>query len=467
LAQVNAVAQAGTATFPNGLQVVVYGFEPNELFNPDALGALSNGVGCLGGGSCTTRVPKIAFSNPSISVDPQTVTISKNPSLATTTPQGDPLEPGIPYTFTFFYDLVFNNISQIFPAAPLPGSSEVPNTYLANASFQVDATFAASAELELVATPDPQFYKNFTDDTTWLSGELVVFSLPAGQQKFGVTLGDPQNPLNATGADALAFINSVISNLNPAPNVANPWESDFDALNAEEDVNPLAVFLTPAGTTPTFNFALARVHLSSSTPAPNVRVFFRSCRASVTTGAYDATGPNTGPSYAPAFYRSNPATGESPGDTKIPLLGVTEVTDSSGNAALEYVSIPFFATKRVDPNTSSMAEQLDGPNVLSIPAASGNTPSTKYFGCWLDINQPDQIIPNNIPGNPQEWDGPWNTAQSFPLGTQIRSICQAFNHDLHECLIAEISFDPIIIPPGDVPGYSAWLAQRNLGLVTS
>jgi phospholipase C len=466
LAQVNSVAQGGSATFPKALQVILYGFEPNELFNPDALGALSNGIGCLSGGSCTTRVPKIAFSNASISVDLQTVTISQNPALVTTA-QGAPLAPGIPYTFTFFYDLIFSNIDQIFPAVPPQGTSEVPNTYVVNASFQVDATFTASAELELVAAPDPQFYKNFTDDTTWLSGELVVFSLPAGTQKFGATLGDPHNPLNATSVDALKFITNVISNLNPPPNVPNPWESDFDALNAEEDVNQLAAFVPPPGVTPTFNFALARVHLSSSTPASNVRVFFRSCRASVTTGAYDATGPNTGPSYAPAFYRSNPATGESPSDTKIPLLGVAEVTDSNGSTALEYVSIPFFATKRVNPNTSSMAGQTDEPNVLSIDAASGNTPSTKYFGCWLDINQSDQLVPNNIPGNPQEWDGPWNTAQSFPQGTLISSICEVFNHDLHECLIAEISFDPITIPQGDVPGYSAWLAQRNLGLLTS
>jgi hypothetical protein len=103
-----------------------------------------------------------------------------------------------------------------------------------------------------------------------------------------------------------------------------------------------------------------------------------------------------------------------------------------------------------------MTEQQDSPNVVpTFPASPGNA-IQRFFGCWLDINQSDQLFPTNPPSN---WDEPW-TASS------LLSIQQAFVNNLHQCLVAEISFDPITIPQGDVPGYSAWLAQRNLGFIT-
>jgi len=224
--------------------------------------------------------------------------------------------------------------------------------------------------------------------------------------------------------------------------------------------------LQPPGVTPVFNFALARVHMNSETIASNVRVFFRSCRAPVTSATYDAQGPTNGPSYVPAFYRSSPATGPGTGsnDVKIPLLGVNWVTPPNGGAAtLEYTAIPFFATGRVnlDP-TQSMLGQQDTPNVHDIPAASATGPAVRYYGCWLDINQDTSLIPvtvpTAVPPNTPKWDGPFQNPST---------IQQAFMNDLHQCLIAEISFDEIVIPQGDVPGTSAWLAQRNLGLVTS
>ena len=239
LAEVTAAANGGsTATFSRALSVVVYGFEPNELVNANALGMLSTGIPSPTG-PCTTRVPAIAFSNGFITAVPSEIAIDQDPSQVTTTTTGCPIDPGVPYTFTFTYDLVFSNFDRIFPPTPSgQGTPGTTNVYTVNASFQVDATFTATAELELVSTDDPQFYKNFFQETAYLSGELVVFSLPGGGSMFNATLGDPQHPPLATGTDALTFIQAVIANLN-----LGIGESDFDALNTDEAANalPLAI----------------------------------------------------------------------------------------------------------------------------------------------------------------------------------------------------------------------------------
>ncbi len=448
LAQANKVATGSSARFPGALQVMLIGFEPYELTHPNAVGAVLPNVPVTGGGTCSTRVPTITFSDPSISVDVTTVSVDQDPNSISTV-------SGIPVNFTFTYDLVLTNLGRIFP--PMPTTQGAPGAtyeYSITVDFQVDASYNATGELELVSTADPQFYKNFTDDTVWLSGELVVFSLHAGKAAFGPTLGSAAHPTQATSTDALTFIQKVINNLNGS----SAYEAEFDALNAPENANTLTIALPVAGAVPVFNFALARVHMNSTQQATNVRVFFRCCRASVTTGQYDATGTDSGPSYSPAFYRSNPAIGASAADTKIPLLGVTWVPSAG---AVEYTAIPFFATPRInlDP-TQSMAGQLpDTPNIQpNFPVASGGNPGVAYFGCWLDINQPDPLIPATPPSDTSKWDGP------FPASSPPLSIQRAFFNDMHQCLVAEISYDAVIIPQGDAPGASAWLAQRNLGL---
>lgn len=465
LAQVQALAGGqAQATIPNALSVLLIGFEPDELTDSHAVGQFSTVN--VSGSSGSIRAPAINFS-PSLGITTSNVSVDKDPYSI-------PTASGVPSVFTFTYDVVLSDLSTIFPPVP-PGQGVPPaaTVIVVNAVFQSDATFTAKAEIELVSAPDPQFYKNFIDDTTWLSGELVVFSLPAGKSMFNApSLGDPQHPTQATSSDALNFINEVIENLNSgmAP------KSSFDALSAPEAANPVSLLLTQPGDIPVYNFALARVYMNSPNGADNVRVFFRSGRASISACTYDASGTNTGPSSTPAFYRSNPAVGHRTGvdDTKIPLLGVQSVVPpSGGNATFEYTSIPFFATKRVNFDDLSMPmtdQPADSPllqgtgtgqgNVRKILPASGGTPSVAYFGCWLDVNQDVPLIPTTVPASSSDWDGPFSGLDPKPIHT-------AFTGDFHQCLIAEISFDPITIPYGDVPGYSAWLAQRNLALVTS
>jgi hypothetical protein len=233
----------------------------------------------------------------------------------------------------------------------------------------------------------------------------------------------------------------------------------FDDLNQDENTNPLSLFLTPPGATPIFNFALARVHMQAQVDA-TVRVFFRSFRASVTTSSYD---PVNMLSEASTF-RSNPPplALPGPGDSRIPLLGVGPVTDANGQTVNEYVTIPFFATvrKQIDPvNPGPMLDQQDIPNVIPIPGSPNSAPTQTFFGCWLDINRPTPLFPIQVPASPSDWDGPF-TSGALP-------ILQAFTYDLHQCLVAEISYDGINIPPGETPASSAWLAQRNLGFTQS
>ena len=129
------------------------------------------------------------------------------------------------------------------------------------------------------------------------------------------------------------------------------------------------------------------------------------------------------------------------------------------------MTIPFFATERIqltDPSVP-MTWQQDPTNVQDMQTGKYGVPSggtvEAYFGCWLDINQPDvPLFPRYVPSDTALVDGPFD--QSTTL-----SIQQAFINDMHQCLVAEISYDPIVIPTGDSTSNSAWLAQRNLGLI--
>jgi hypothetical protein len=101
-----------------------------------------------------------------------------------------------------------------------------------------------------------------------------------------------------------------------------------------------------------------------------------------------------------------------------------------------------------------MATQTDPPNVQTIVHNTTGAEINRYFGCWLDINQPGQT---HFPLNPTN-DGPY--------GGSLNSILQLVRNQ-HQCLVAEIAFDPAPVSTGATPGSSDKLAQRNLSLVAS
>lgn len=464
----------GPAAFDAAITVVVYGFESAELSTPYA-SAQRQPLQVAGTGtSIRTRVPKVTIMNAAGTVltndgGPLTVsptTIDSDPTVDLSLPQPN---AGVPRTFTFTYSLTFNDNPS--NTALFTGSGVV-ETFYATATFQVDTTVTSAAELELVSTDDPQFYHNFYEDTSWLSGELRVFSFQGGQSLFGVPLGMQGNGASATSADALQFIQDLITRMNdaqtpggmplPPTQFQGTTVRSFDDLNQEEDTFPLSLTVTPPGQIPTYHFALARVHMQGEVTAPKVRVFFRSFRASVTSTAYEPTTNATDMS----AYRSYPFTGpgQGPDDTKVPLLGVLPVVGQNQQTENEYVTIPFFASERLtlDPSNPSvtMRDQLaDSWNVRDIAGSLGIAASQTFYGCWLDINQSQALFPLTFPAGTTNWDGPWTSG--------LASIQQAFKFDLHQCLVAEISFDPITIPTGDTPDVSAWLAQRNLGFTQS
>jgi len=144
-----------------------------------------------------------------------------------------------------------------------------------------------------------------------------------------------------------------------------------------------------------------------------VRVFFRMWPAQQTNAVHD---PMT-------LYRTFVS-----GPTHIPLLG------RQGD---EIATIPFFASPRVGAETVA------------------------WFGCWLDINQPNDLrfpgrllgaTPANLPDGPFQGTGPLLSIQQH-----VRS--------LHQCLIAEIDLDGQTIPSWQDPSTSDKLAQRNLAFV--
>jgi hypothetical protein len=286
----------------------------------------------------------------------------------------------------------------------------------------------ASAEIELIKQPNPFILHG---DPAWLSIDLRVFVVRAHETRFGATMG-------ADAASAPAFIQNVMSRLNAGHGSAGG--QTFDGLPTDEAGSSLFVFPSDDNGAGVFNFALARVRYIGQIGAGNVRVFFRMFAAQSTTVAFD---PATS-------YRRAAA---NPHGQPIALAGIRN---------REYVTIPFFASPRIDTATHSMAQQTDDPNVQNI-SPSGGAEVDRFFGCWLDINQPfkptggfNNVLPVIAPFNGQ--DGPFGSFNfTFPVPIQ-----QAFLRNQHQCLIAEIAFDPVPIPFGKDPGNWDKLAQRNV-----
>jgi hypothetical protein len=249
--------------------------------------------------------------------------------------------------------------------------------------------------------------------TSWLSADTRVFKLqPNGRFANQVLQSDPN-----------AFIGAVIDSLRGSQQ-ANAW---FDGLPADESGAALEWSETLNGQ-PVYNFAICRVRYRAELqPATDVRVFFRLFPAMTTSTDFQ---PST-------TYR----TGGQPG-TKIPLLGIV---------AGEVSTIPFFAESRRAP-TDSLNFQQDPNNVDTLKANAGGDETYSYYGCWLDINQPGD---KRFPINPSPPDGP------FAGPAPLQSIADLIR-GTHQCLVAEINYDPDPIAVGTTTASSDKLAQRNL-----
>ena len=320
----------------------------------------------------------------------------------------DPSLPATPQRFTWLYPVSFTDSS---------GFTLPIVTVTLNASI---STVAGSAQIQLLLQPNPY---ELDGQTSWLSTDLRVFHIKQGGSKFGATVN------GSTPTDAINFIRDVITNLNPGGNSGGQtFDNDLDA-NATE----LALNQVDGGGTAIFNFAIAKVRYQGiAQDAQAVRVFFRLCPALTVSTAYD-----------PATTYRTFSDGVQYGQ-KIARLGV------QNNNIL---TIPCFATARVSPG-ASMDTQTDTPNVQPILHDATGAEVERYFGCWLDINQPGQLV------------FPLNPTNEGPYAGGLRSILELVRNQ-HQCLLAEIAFDPEAISVGSTAGTSDKLAQRNLSLVTS
>ncbi len=310
--------------------------------------------------------------------------------------------------FTFLYDIDFGAADTAFGFL---GATEFLTLHASAGPV------SAQAQIELIKQPDPFILHG---DPAWLSVDLRVFTARAGQSMFGV-------PGVVDAADASRFIRQLIDATTSA---------QFDSLSTGEDTSKLFVQPNDENGVPVFNFALAKVHYIGLIGAAQVRVFFRLFQAQSASLAFD---------FPPgADYRRATT---NPDGQPIPLAGIH---------AFEYVTIPFFASPRIDSATNSMSEQTDGPNVRNIGAHADGSEVDTIFGCWLDINQPfANVLPIIVPMNNP--DGPFSGLGPPPAPIQL-----AILRSLHQCLIAEIAFDPVAIPLGATPGDWDKLAQRNL-----
>ena len=319
--------------------------------------------------------------------------------------------------FTFDYNIDFGVNDSAF--------NFVPPTETLTLTAAI-ATVAASAQIELIKQPNPFILHG---DPYWLSIDLRVFHVTAGQSRFGATMG-------ADAASAPQYIRNVIQNFTAGHGTAGG--ETFDGLEQREEQSAVYVFPTdgPMGTgNKVFDFALAKVHYIGTIGAANVRVFFRLFTCQTTSAAYDQS----------TSYRRWPT---NPAGQPIPLAGVR------GN---DYVTIPFFAEARVDSTAVNMNQQIDPANIQSF-MATGGAEVDMFYGCWLDINQPlkpngsaNNVLPAVVPSTNK--DGPF--ANALPIQ-------QAIMRNPHQCLVAEIAFDPIAIPAGKDPSNWDKLAQRNL-----
>lgn len=400
------IANAGSpATIDPAVYVVVEGYKPTELgltggnlANPPGTPSIPSPVGGV----------TFEFSGP---VVPEVPTLPDSPQRFTY-----PMRAKFAGTSMF----VFSGSTKIVP---------IHATMTANGTT-VDATGA----IELIKNPNPFIlHGDIGHGYPWyLSVDMRVFQLKAGQTRFASHVASGGDPHDA----ALNFITQAITNLNGSPGSAG---GEFDALPQTEDQSELALSPVDSSGTRVYNFAVARVRYRDTIPANNVRLFFRMWPAQQTNAVFDTAHE----------YRTLTNTH----GQRIPGLGVR------GD---EIVTIPFFATRRVVTSGASMKTQTDDPNRrLTVTPDSLGGEVSMYFGCWLDINQPQDLlfptrmvggVPANLP------DGPFtNMGTLFPIQQLVRAE--------HQCLIAEIAFDPDPIPAGSDPSISDKLAQRNLTFV--
>ncbi len=325
--------------------------------------------------------------------------------------------PDIPQRITFPFHVRFLNLNTF---STFPDRRQIRLTFTLG-------HHTCTETLDLTHAPNPYMtdINAAENNPVWLSTDVRVFSIPMGQPKFGDLV---------QGADPIQFVRQCLDKLN---NPANNPNALFEALSTSASLDLAA--LSPGAPLPIFNYAIARVrYRATTTTAQRVKCFFRMFNVAATGLEFSAT----------TTYNRTAV-----GANTVPLLGT---------AGGEVASIPFFATGRVEtvsgqPGAASMETQPLTANYDFrdiAPNPSGAEVSV-YFGCWLDINQTRKRFPINPGGS----NGPWSEASCQSI--------QELARGRHQCIVSEIFFDQDLTDPGETPGTSDNLAQRNLTILHS
>jgi len=292
---------------------------------------------------------------------------------------------------------------------------------------EVDVTITSqyhqcTARLDLILTPNPYMMDG---PVSYLSTDLRVFRVHASDASTHIP--------DYAWSGATNFINDLIDHLNTDTAAASAW---FEGLTGDEETSWISL-LPQDDVGDVFDFAVARVHRDSPLTDPaqdaqNVRILWRVFRTMQPALTYDTA----------TLYRRVPH-----GTDTLPLIGI--------NGGGEAVALPFYAAPRV----SNLESQTDPKNLRTMAATPG---SLGFYGCWLDINQLTPRFPR-FPGMQNDFTG---TPQA-----QLSSI-QELMTGFHQCLVAEVHYkhdamSPELPQPGDTPGSSDKLSQRNLSFGSS
>lgn len=342
-------------------------------------------------------------------------------SQLTLVPAGRLLEsadPDVPQRITFPFHVRFPDTSAF---------ATFTDTRQVRVSFSLGAQ-QCSETIDLTKSPNPYMLdiNPAINNPGWLSTDVRVFASVGGMPSFGDI---PQG----TGADAPhTFIRAVLDRFNAPPSGSHPFLSILEAQASEQLYLATDIFGMKL-----YNYAVAKVrYRATTTTAQRVKVFFR---------LFNTVGTALEFNTATSYRNSGGGAGT------VPLLGV---------AGGEITSIPFFVGERVEtrqgrPGASAMTTQPLDPNyeIKDIAPATGEV--TMYFGCWLDINQTQA----RFPIAPGASDGPWNESTCKSIQELVRG--------RHQCLVAEVYFEPDPTLPGETPGSSDNLSQRNLAILFS
>jgi len=331
----------------------------------------------------------------------------------------DSMALNTPQRISFTVQVHFNNASAF--------NAETRNIFVM-ASFD---GIQDVAPLHLIMQPNPYMMDG---PVSWLSTDVRVFQLRPGQKVntlSNVTMGDPNSNSNAP----FGYIQGLLMELRSLGGNPSPV---FESISTDESTSHLELSRSVGGVR-VLNFAVAKVRYRANTQdATDVRVFFRTFNTMVSDLSYSAGGAQV-----QNYRRTSNGT--------IPLLGTNSFFSGTGN---QVISIPYFAESRVNTAASSMTAQTDSWNKFTIHHIN-NQEAVAYFGCWLDFNQTDPQFPPGVNG-----DGPFTGR--LPIVQLVRGI--------HQCLVAEIRFQPGATDPisvGATPGSSDRLAQRNLAIMES